>query len=368
MKGKRNMKTPLDYAINACDTMMRKFRAPELPPVGHFHYHQGVFLSGMYETYKLCGNEQYFGYIKDWIDSVFDDEGKIIDHVPATLDDIMPGILLFPLIDKTDDDYYKKCLASVMEDVKIIPRNSEGGYWHKPIREDQMWLDGLYMGGPFMSEYALRYRDKAMADEVVFQALMMEKKTKDPVTGLMYHAWDGSGKTEWHDPNTGKSAEFWGRAMGWVGVAILNDLDFLPEDIVGREDIIREATELLVNLTRYQSDDGRWYQVVDKGSCPGNWLENSCSCLFTAALCKAMRKGYLPKQYRENAVKGYEGVIRFLTWQGEDIQIGNVCIGTGVGDYDHYINRPTSVNDLHGVGAFLIMCTEMQKLIDSEKN
>ena len=63
----------------------------------------------------------------------------------------------------------------------------------------------------------------------------------------------------------------------------------------------------------------------------------------------------------ENAKKGYEGVINSLTWEGEDLQIGHVCIGTGVGDYTHYINRPVSVNDLHGVGAFLIMCTEIEK-------
>lgn len=361
------MKTALEYAISACDTMMRKFAAADLPPKGHFHYHQGVFLSGMYETYKLCGKEEYFSYIKEWIDSVFDADGHMIDYKPATLDDIMPAILLFPLIDRTGDSYYEKCLSSVMNEVRAIPRNPEGGYWHKPIREDQMWLDGLYMGGPFMSEYAKRYHDAGLAAEVVFQALMMEKKTKDEKTGLMYHAWDGSGKTEWHDPDTGRSAEFWGRAMGWVGVAIMDDLDFLPDDIEGREELIGVAVSLLKSLCRYQSEDGRWYQVVDKGDRPDNWLENSCSCLYVAGLCKAIRKGYLDASYRENALRGYEGVIGSITWEGEDIQIGNVCIGTGVGDYYHYINRPTSVNDLHGVGAFLLMCTEMQKMILNEK-
>ena len=38
-----------------------------------------------------------------------------------------------------------------------------------------------------------------------------------------------------------------------------------------------------------------------------------------------------------------------------------VSIGTGVGDYQHYIHRPTSVNDLHGVGAFLLMCAEVAR-------
>jgi len=133
---------------------------------------------------------------------------------------------------------------------------------------------------------------------------------------------------------------------------------------VGREEVIHMCTDLLKALCRYQSEDGRWYQVVNKGGQPGNWLENSCSCLYVAALCKAMRLGYLSADYADAAKRGYEGVIRSLEWKGEDLQIGNVCIGTGVGDYQHYINRPTSVNDLHGAGAFLLMCTEMQNFLN----
>ena len=153
--------------------------------------------------------------------------------------------------------------------------------------------------------------------------------------------------------------------MGWVPVALLNDLDFLPEDHWGREEVIHMCTDLLKALARYQSEDGRWYQVVNKGDQPGNWLENSCSCLYVAAMCKAMRMGYLSRDYAEAAKRGYEGVIRSLTWEGDDLQIGNVCIGTGVGNYDFYCARPTSVNDLHGAGAFLLMCTEMQKFLNA---
>lgn len=69
--------------------------------------------------------------------------------------------------------------------------------------------------------------------------------------------------------------------------------------------------------------------------------------------------GLLEDSYLEYARKGYEAVIKSLNWDGEDLLIGGVCVGTGVGDYSHYINRPTSTNDLHGVGAFLIMCAQM---------
>ena len=361
------MMTPLDYARAACDTLMRKFDAHDLPPKPQFHYHQGVFLSGMHETWKLCGEEKYFEYMKAWIDSVFNPDGSIVYCHFANLDDIMPGILLFRILDRTGDKFYETCLASVWEEVEAIPTNPEGGFWHGTECTNQMWLDGLYMSGPFIAEYAKRFDKPEWAKKIVANALMMRNKTHDPYTGLMYHAWDGQREKPWADKFHGRAPEFWGRSMGWVPVALLNDLDHLPEDIVGREEVLHMCTDLLKALCRYQSEEGRWYQVVNKGDQEGNWLENSCSCLYVAALCKAMRLGYMGEEYADAACRGYEAVINSLEWKGEDLQIGNVCIGTGVGDYAFYCARPTSVNDLHGAGAFLLMCTEMQKWLDSRK-
>ena len=143
-------------------------------------------------------------------------------------------------------------------------------------------------------------------------------------------------------------------------MAVLDDLYFLPKDHPGYEKLCALVKELLESVCKYQSEDGRWYQVVDKGGMEGNWLENSCSCLFVAAICKAVRKRILPEEYLEKARRGYEGVLRSLEWDGDDLLVGNVCIGTGVGDYRHYCERPVSVNDLHGVGAFLLMCAQAE--------
>ena len=195
------------------------------------------------------------------------------------------------------------------------------------------------------------------------QALLMEEKTRDDKTGLWYHAWDCSHREDWADQETGLSHEFWGRSIGWVPVAILDELDFMEPSHPQYEKLCALVRNLLESVCRYQSADGRWYQVVDKGGKEGNWLETSCSCLYTAAIVKAVHKGILPEQYLEQAVKGYEAVIHSLAWEGEDLLVGGVCIGTGVGDYRHYCERPTSVNDLHGVGAFLLMCAQMETVM-----
>lgn len=355
-------KRPLDYAKASMDTMMRKWEAPKLPPEGRFHYHQGVFLSGMYKSYELCKEEKYFDYIKSWVDAVITEDGVIKQADMGQFDDMQPGILLYPLYHYTGDARYKKALDSLMAAIDRYPTTPEGGYFHKADLPEEMWLDGLYMEGPLRAQYGAEFHHPEYFDEVIFQALTMQKHTRDPKTGLLYHAWSYDRKVEWADKETGCSPEFWGRAMGWVPVALLDELDFIPADHPDRAKLEKMAVDLLKSLLAYQSEDGRWYQVVNRGDDPANWLENSCSCLYVAALCKAIRKGLLDASYLEYAHKGYEGVIRSLTWEGDDLIIGNVCIGTGVGNYDHYIHRPVSANDLHGVGAFLLMCEECEQV------
>lgn len=360
MNGIVNGKDPLAYGRAACDTIMRKYAAPDLPPKGQFHYHQGVFLSGMHQIYQICGEEKYFQYIKDWVDSIVDENGAIDSYNPGMLDDLQAGNLLFPLLERTGDERYQMALDEIVDVVANFWRNELGGFWHKKWHPNQMWLDGLYMAGPLSASYGRKFDKPEMIDCAIEQALLMRRVTEDPETGLWYHAWDCSRKAKWADKETGSSPEFWGRAMGWVPVAVLNELDDIPEDHPDYSKMCDLVKDLLTALCKYQSGEGRWYQVVDKGDQPDNWLENSCSCLYVAAICKAVRKGLLDGCYMVQAWKGYEAVIKSLKWQGEDIQIGNVCIGTGVGDYRHYIDRPTSTNDLHGVGAFNIMCAEAQ--------
>ena len=357
----KELKTPLDYAKAAIDTMMRKYEAPMLPPVGHFHYHQGVFLSGVYSNYLLCKDETYFQYIKDWVDAMLDEDGNIKEYGKEHLDDIQPGNLLFPIYERTGDIKYKRILEELMDIMTRYPRNKEGGFWHMKLFPNQMWLDGLYMGGPFVCKCADLFNKPEYFDISIEQAILMQEKTKDSKTGLWYHAYDCDRKAEWADKETGKAPEFWGRSIGWVPVAVLEELLYIPDTHEKFDDMCKLVRDLLVAICNFQSEEGRWYQVVDKGHMKENWLENSCSCLYTAAIAKAVRMGILDAGYIVNAKKGYEAVINSLTFEGEDIQIGNVCIGTGVGDYKFYCDRPTSVNDLHGVGAFLIMCGEMQR-------
>ena len=215
--------------------------------------------------------------------------------------------------------------------------------------------------------YGALFGKEECFDEAVKQATLMWKHNRDEKTGLLYHAWDCEKKQPWANKETGCSEEFWGRAMGWYITALCDILDYLPKDYEKREILIEYLKKFSEALTNFQDKEtGLWYQVVDKGDVAGNWTELSCSSLFTYGLSKAVRLGYIDEKYKENALRGYRGVINEITVNGDTLIIPKVCIGTGIGDYEFYINRDTVVNDLHGVGAFELMCCEIEKLIEEE--
>ena len=352
-------------AREGCDTLMRKFAPEELPPVHHFHYHQGVFLAGVMETWNLTGEDRYFDYVKAWVDSLVDPFGNITAFNAGQLDDLQPGVLLFPLYERTRDERYRIAMDTIAYALEHFPRTPEGGFWHKYWYRNQMWLDGLYMAGPFLAMYARRNNRPELWDEDVFQAEMMHDKTVDPATGLWYHAWDADHQLPWADRTTGRSTEFWGRSIGWVPVALLLEAQEMPEGDPRIARLRKLTSELLHALLPWQdAGSGMWYQIVNRPEDPMNWPETSCTCLYTAALAMAVRLGWMDKGCMAQVRKGLDAVIGPMKRDQNGILLDGVCIGTSVGDHDFYCARPTSVNDLHGMGAYLLMCTEAAKTFE----
>ena len=354
----------LEYGKLACDTMIRKFDAPDLPPKGDFHYHAGVFLSGMMNIYSVCSDEKYYEYTKAWVDSIITDVGVIHEYCHSTLDDHMATILLYPLLERTGEEKYEWAISQLTNEVRNWIRSDIGGYWHKEVRTDQMWLDGLYMVGPMQMMYAKKYNDERVSKQAIHQAYLMYENIQDKDTKLLYHAWDYSRTAEWADKDTGLAPEFWGRAMGWYVVALLDMMEYMDadsEDYKRFAEIEKEVLGAVWNVRDKESC--LWYQVLDKGDRPDNWLEASCSCLFIYAAAKAIRMGVTDDNLLDEILESFDAVIdKFVEVKDGDLFLSGVCIGTGVLDYAGYIARPTSTNDLHGMGALLLMCAEIARI------
>ncbi len=352
----------IDYAKMACDTMMEAFAPQKLRPLRRFHYHQGVFLSGMEKVYLATGDEKYYNYIKQWIDFCVMPDATIQFYNRTELDDLQATRLLFEAYRKTGDERYKTIIDRHVNYIKNWKTTPDGGFWHMYDKPDQMWLDGLYMAGSVLSQYGYEFDDKECFDIMHRQMMLMWNNIRDEKTGLMYHACDFSKKMPWANPETGCSSIFWGRAIGWVALIIVDMLDFIPKDYEKRADFVNNINALLKAIARYQDpNSGLWYQVVDKGGCLGNWTEASCSALFTYAINKAVRMGYLEKEYQPAADKGYKGLTDSVVITDGKLYLHSICIGTMVGDYQFYVERPREVNDLHGMGAFLMMCEECSR-------
>ena len=124
--------------------------------------------------------------------------------------------------------------------------------------------------------------------------------------------------------------------------------------------------KLLDALLKYQDrKTGMWYQVVDKINAKDNWVESSATCLFIYSYAKALRLGVVyGEEYEDSLIKAYDGIINRLYYDENGwLVIDNICNGTCIdsGTYEHYISRTRVNNDLHGAGAFVLMCAEVEK-------
>ena len=358
------------WSVRMADSCMK--RRPIL--ADGWSYESGVVLKGIEQVWLDTGNEKYLEYIRRNIEQFVEPDGNIRtyhlqDH---NLDQINTGKLCFRLYQETGDERYQQALHLLMRQLKSQPRTSEGGFWHKKIYPYQMWLDGIYMASPFYAQYADRFDGPSGFDDAAHQILLIERHTRDPKTGLYYHAWDESKMQKWANPQTGCSPNFWGRAMGWYAMAIVDVLDFLPASHRARDRIVTIFERMIHSLVPVQdTDTGLWYQVLDRGGCEGNCTEASASCMFVYAMAKGIRKGYLDPKYLEAAQRGYAGIIEHLVEVDEHGQVNltRICAVAGLGgeqqrdgSYEYYIGEPVEANDHKGVGAFLLTGAEMERL------
>jgi unsaturated rhamnogalacturonyl hydrolase len=335
-------------------------------------YDQGVVLKGIEGVWLNTADGKYFRFIQQSIDRFVRDDGTIRTYEinEYNIDHINNGKILLLLYNVTGQEKYRKAAALLREQLKTHPRTSEGGFWHKQIYPTQMWLDGLYMGEPFYAEYAATFHEDAAFDDIAKQFVLMEIHSRDAKTGLLFHAWDESRKQRWANPTTGRSPNFWGRAMGWYAMALVDTLDYFPQNHPQRGALIGILKRLAVAVQQYQDPkSGLWYEVLDKGNAKGNYLEASVACMFTYALAKGVRKGYLPGSYLRVAQKGYRGIVsRFIKTDpaGQVNLEGTVSVG-GLGgnpyrdgSYEYYLSEKIVTNDPKGVGAFLMASNEME--------
>jgi unsaturated rhamnogalacturonyl hydrolase len=336
-------------------------------------YDQGVVLKGIEGVWNKTGNGDYFRYIQNSMDFFVDKDGNIKTYKPEefNIDNVNNGRMLLLLYKVTNNEKYWKAASLLRDQLKNHPRTSEGGFWHKKIYPSQMWLDGLYMAEPFYAEYAATVHDDTAFTDIARQFILMEKHARDNKTGLLVHGWDESKQQKWADPVTGRSPNFWGRAMGWFGMALVDALDYFPVDHPQRKELLNILQRYATAIVKVQdAKTGLWWDILNLPGKEKNYLEASASSMFVYTLSKAARKGYIYSSFLIAAKKGYGGIIKkFIKKENGITQLKGTVKVSGLGgnpyrdgSFDYYVSEPVIVNDPKGMGAFIQAANEIEML------
>ncbi len=379
-------------------TVMREWPAGVISTIkkpGEWSYEEGTLLDGLAAEWEVSHNPAELAYVKAAVDKYIKADGTIVMGPSGraypvdahTLDDIEMGRAVLFCYRQTKDERYAKAAKTLHEALKTQPRNASGGYWHKQIYPNQMWLDGAYMAEPFRAEYAAIFgAERGEWADIAKQFLLMDQHMRDPKTGLLRHGWDESKQMPWADKETGLSPEVWARAMGWYCMALVDVLDWVPAGRVERGQLVTLTKENLGwVMTAQDANNHLWWQVMDRGrrlpahsgpilvtevkpAAKGNFEEASASAMFDYALAKAIRKGDLDGMFTINTRNVWNELqLQFLreAKDGGVVLTGTVkAAGLGgtpyrSGSYQYYVGEARGDQDAKGVGAYLLAGSEM---------
>ncbi len=371
----KGLKPQTDYAKEISNTIMYKWPDSLTRRDGKsagWSYDIGLYLEAISNVYARTGEQKYFNYIQKQMDRFLLPNGKIKFYKQESynIDYVRNGKIMVYLYEKTGQQKYADAAKYIRQQLYKHPRTSEGGFWHKQVYPYQMWLDGLYMGQPFYAHYSKTFNEPQNFDDVARQFILMEKNGRDAKTGLLHHAWDESKEQQWADKATGKSPNFWGRAMGWYGVALVDVLEYFPANHPQRKILIAILNRYVEAVAKVQSPKNNlWYQVLDQADRAGNYPEASASSMFVYTMLKGARLGYIPSKYKAVALKGYDGMIKEFIVKGDDghYHLNGTVMVSGLGGkpyrngtFEYYISEPVIQDDPKGMGAFVLAANEVQ--------
>ena len=362
-----NRKT-LKYALGGYDEIRQ--RKPR------FEYTTGLLMQAYDDYSHFSPNAKYNAAIEKVLGSFIADNGdiRLYELEKYNIDSINSGKMLLRLYKKTGKEKYKIAAGHLRRQLENHPRTREGAFWHKKKYPHQLWLDGVYMGMPFLAAYSKMFEEGAGFDEVVNEFKISRTRLRDPATGLYFHAWDEKKQQDWADPETGLSKYHWARGMGWLAMALVDVLEIIPSEKTQlREPLLNMLSEVAKTLVAYQDPEtGVWWQIMDMPEKAGNYLESSASSMFVYALAKGINLGYLPGHYKEHVTRAYEGIIReFISVNASgQISLTNMCLVAGLGfgrdgSYFYYMSEPVYKDDPKGTAPFIMAGVQLSQLLSS---
>ncbi|MEG8947013.1 glycoside hydrolase family 88/105 protein [Rosettibacter firmus] len=341
-----------------------------LNPFGEWHYTNGVLNMALINLSNLMGDKKYADYAASHIAFGMDN----YKYFQARYNKEKDGPhYMFPfgqLWTMRELDDCGAMGASMMDVYEFVKRKDYKEYIEnaaKHITERQerlddgtlvrtfpykmtLWADDLYMSVPFLARMGKFSGDKKYWDDAILQIKNFSKYLWDENKELYWHCYYSDLKRN--------GVAHWGRCNGWVMMAKVHLLNFLPENYPGREEVIKDLERQILGIAKYQSKEGLWHQLLDKED---SYLESSCTAMFVYSIARAVNQGWIDKRYASIAIKGWEGLKAHKIQL--DGQVKDICVGTGIEDnLVFYYERPARLNEKHGLGAVIDAGIEIIKL------
>lgn len=367
------------------DFYCNRHHQPQLATAG-WDYVSGLVANSVLQVWMLYPEKQeYYDAVKVFADNCTNEEGTQILNAkgkdalrPSNIDDLPAGNIYFALCQEEqkkgnvrDVERYRNAATLIRNKLKYEHERiaeglpGAGGFFHKAIYPNQMWLDGLFMGAPVYARWQHYFGGEDAEEnrqswaDIALQFKTIHRYTYDADKQLNYHAWSATptdANSFWarrEEPFAGCSREFWGRGMGWYFAALVDVLELMPRDHADFPAVNDILQQVAAGLRRWQDDaSGVWYQLLQYdasksadgqgdevddtlyniGTAP-NYLEASASCIFTYAYLKGIRLGLLDRDtYMPVAEKAYQGLLtNFIRQNGEKLDIVQVCASAGLG-------------------------------------
>lgn len=374
---------PIDYSIKVADNIMQHHNH-EITKAndGHSHiesyyqewrYVNGVLGISMLHLADAVHQPKYQQFVKENFDFYFNskiqkrlkkeyDEG-VRDNAwrrffsMSSLDDCgAMGAALSELQRRYPDKRYEGYLHRIgnyilncQQRIKFNP-NDNGVFCRSSNGERTIWLDDLYMSCSFLAHEGSRMGVPDIYLTTAIQQLQL-------FDSILYDNQKGAYRHCYYYEQQEPGIAYWGRANGWAFLAYSIVLDRLPKNHPLYSFTLNRFRHHIMRMCQYQDATGMWHQLLDK---PDSYPETSCTAMFVYAIAKGVNKGWLDRSYASVANAGWKAIESQVTSDG---QLRNVCIGTGISrDLPFYYNRPTPLNDAHGLGAFIMAGIEMERL------
>ncbi len=373
-----------------------------------WNYIDGVFLKSIVNLYYETNDEKYKKFVHDYVNYYINENGEFVRPEANTtdgafndkeLDSICESFILFDLAKwYSDDTRYEKAIAYTYQ--KLMNMNTCEAYgspnfWHKESYPNQIWLDGMYMYGPFMARYAKEKNVNSLFDLLKSQYEYISENMRNSEF-LLVHGLDTSKSVYWAE-NDGKSKNVWLRSLGWFLCSLVDSIEYFPEGsnrdyLIGllgelssyMEGLIDYDTRMLyqlplagnqiifvpapyleaLNNKEYKIDGGYYDTYIS------NYFESSGSSMIAYSLLKASRLGYTRKYMGESGKMLFEGTYE-NSFDSESNVLKDICITAGLGpqnkiyrdgSIEYYLAEPVGENDAKGVGPFIMAYLEYLKL------